>query len=94
MTRLELLSRLGELKPWLAAQGISRVQLFGSYARDQARQDSDVDLLVETSRPLGLAFFGIQNELSRQLGKNVELFEFEDLHPVIRPGVVRDLIDA
>ncbi|MFY8162886.1 MAG: nucleotidyltransferase family protein, partial [Brevundimonas sp.] len=54
MTRDELLTKLRELKPWLAEQGIVNVRLFGSYARDEAGPDSDVDLLVDTSRPMGL----------------------------------------
>ena len=51
MTRDELLTKLRELKPWLAEQGIVNVRLFGSYARDDARPDSDVDLIVELSKP-------------------------------------------
>ncbi|MFN9251050.1 MAG: nucleotidyltransferase family protein [Brevundimonas sp.] len=52
MTREELLTRLRELKPWLEEQGIVNLRLFGSYARDEAGPDSDVDLLVDLSRPL------------------------------------------
>ncbi|QLQ14321.1 MAG: nucleotidyltransferase domain-containing protein [Brevundimonas sp.] len=51
MTRAELLAKLRELKPWLAEQGIVNVRLFGSYARDEAGPDSDVDLLVDATRP-------------------------------------------
>lgn len=60
MTRDELLEKLRELKPWLEAQGIVDVRLFGSYARDEAGPDSDVDLLVETARPMGLEFLTIE----------------------------------
>ena len=56
MTRDELLTKLRELKPWLEEQGIVNVRLFGSYARDDARPDSDVDLIVELSKPLGFRF--------------------------------------
>lgn len=73
MTRAELLEKLRELKPWLEEQGIVNVRLFGSYARDQAGPDSDVDLLVEMTRPLGLDFFGIEEALSEKLGARVEM---------------------
>ena len=56
MTREELLTKLRNLKPWLEEQGIVNVRLFGSYARDEAGPDCDVDLLVDTSRPMGIEF--------------------------------------
>lgn len=73
MTRDELLAKLRELKPWLEEQGIVNVRLFGSYARDEAGPDSDVDLLVEMTKPLGFAFFGIEEDLSRAVGARVEM---------------------
>lgn len=73
MTRDELLTKLRELKPWLEEQGIVNVRLFGSYARDEAGPDSDVDLLVDMTKPLGLAFFGIEEDLSEKLGARVEM---------------------
>ena len=45
MDRRELLDRLRELKPWLEEQGVVDLRLFGSFARDEAKPDSDVDLL-------------------------------------------------
>jgi predicted nucleotidyltransferase len=73
MTRDELLAKLRDLKPWLEEQGIVNVRLFGSYARDEAGPDSDVDLLVEMTKPLGLDFFGIEETLSEKLGARVEM---------------------
>lgn len=46
MNREHLLGKLRALKPWLQERGIARVRLFGSYARDEAGPDSDIDLLV------------------------------------------------
>lgn len=73
MTRAELLEKLRDLKPWLEEQGIVNVRLFGSYARDEAGPDSDVDLLVDMTRPLGFRFFGIEEDLSKALGAKVEM---------------------
>ena len=44
MTRAELLQRLRELKSWLESQGVVDLRLFGYFGRDEARNDSDVDL--------------------------------------------------
>jgi len=94
MTRDELLTKLRELKPWLASRGIGRVRIFGSYARDEARPDSDIDLIVEMTRPLGFDFFRIEEELSRRLGAKVEMATESSLHRIVRPHALTDAIDA
>jgi predicted nucleotidyltransferase len=94
MTRAELLAKLRELRPWLEAQGIGRVRLFGSYARDEARPDSDIDLIVELTRPMGLDFFRIEDELSRRLGAKVEMSTEASLHRIVRKHALEDAIDA
>ena len=93
MTRAELLTRLRELKPWLEEQGVVNVRLFGSYARDEAGPDSDVDLLVDTTRPMGWDFFGLEEDLSRLLGARVELtFSRALTNPYVRFTAERDAL--
>ena len=92
MTRVELLGKLRELKPWLEEQGIVNVRLFGSSARDEAGPDSDVDLLVDTSKRLGFRFFGIERELSSKLGTTVEMSSDEGIHRLVRKQILRDLV--
>jgi uncharacterized protein len=54
--------------------GIASLFLFGSVARDEARVDSDVDLLVEFKQPIGLfEFIELQQELESLLGCKVDL---------------------
>ena len=92
MTRDELLTKLRELKPWLEEQGIVNVRLFGSYARDEAGPDSDVDLLVEVTKPMGFRFFGVERELSSTLGVPVDLGTEGSLHRLVRKQAMRDLV--
>lgn len=73
MTRDGILAKLRALKPWLQDQGVSRVRLFGSYARDEASPESDIDLLVELNRPLGLDLFRIEEQLGTALGAKVQM---------------------
>lgn len=90
MTRDELLTRLRELKPWLAEQGIVNVRLFGSYARDEARPDSDVDLLVDISKPMGWDFFSLKDEIALRLGRKVDMCPDDGLSsPFIRRTALR-----
>lgn len=94
MTRAEILARLRALEPWLTSQGVERVRLFGSHARDAARPGSDVDLIVDLERPLGLAFFTLQEELSERLGAPVDLVTEAALAPDVRYTALRDAVDA
>lgn len=91
MTRDELLAKLRDLKPWLAEQGVVNVRLFGSFARDEAGPDSDVDLLVDVDRPLGLAFLGVEQDVADHVGRKVDLVRMSDLeNPFLRKYVLRD----
>lgn len=95
MTRDELLTKLRELKPWLEEQGIVNVRLFGSYARDEAGPDSDVDLLVEVTRPLSGSWgrLDVEGSLSDRLGVEVEIVSDRNLtNPYVRYTAERDAV--
>jgi uncharacterized protein len=97
MDRTDLLQRLRALRPWLAAQGVDRIALFGSHARGEAHEKSDIDLVVEFAAgrtPDLFAFAGLKLELEERLGASVDLFTPQSLHPGLRERIEADLIDA
>ena len=53
--------------------GIVILGIFGSYARDEQKETSDIDILVEIERPIGLKFFELWDELEKMLGCRVDL---------------------
>ena len=59
--------------------GIVRLALYGSLAQETSTESSDVDLLVESSRPLGLEFVALADHLEALLGRKVDLATFETL---------------
>ena len=59
--------------------GITRMALFGSFAQGTPRDDSEVDIVVETSRPLGLKFFELSDYLAQRLGRMIDLLTFRML---------------
>ena len=72
-----------------------RVSLFGSVARNEAREDSDVDLLVEFGRPIGLFEFARpQRELGERLGRRVEVVTVDALKPRLRDRILREAVVA
>ncbi|HEY2155834.1 MAG TPA: nucleotidyltransferase family protein [Isosphaeraceae bacterium] len=72
--------------------GIARLSLFGSALRDDFRPDSDLDVLVEFApgQVPGLAFFGMQDELSAILGRRVDLNTPECLSRYFRDQVLAE----
>jgi uncharacterized protein len=67
--------------------------MFGSVARDEAGSDSDVDLLVEFSQPIGLfQFIEFQQRLEALLGGRVDLGTPRSLKPRIKDQVLQEAI--
>lgn len=96
MNRDEVLDVLREHKAPLAQRfGVTELALFGSFARDQATDDSDVDILVRFDKPAtSAAFFGTQFYLEDLLGRPVDLATNRDLRVEIRPYVEREIVNV
>ena len=76
---------------------VKRISVFGSFARGEETPESDIDLLVELKPPenrprLGLEWFGLEEELSCVLGREVELIAEGSLSPYLRPYAEKDLV--
>jgi len=76
---------------------VKRISVFGSFARAEETPESDIDLLVELKAPekrprLGLEWFGLEEELSRVLGRDVELIAEGSISPYLRPYAEKDLV--
>jgi hypothetical protein len=72
---------------------VERLGLFGSAARDELREDSDVDILVKFHGPTRYdSYRGLQQALEALLGRRVDLVTESGLKPRARAGVARDLI--
>lgn len=94
MDRAQLLALLSEHKAVLADRfGARKLALFGSFARDAAREDSDIDVLVAFDGPATPeAYFGVQFYLEDLLGRPVDLVTERALRHQFRPYVERDAI--
>ena len=73
--------------------GVKSLLLFRSVARNEATSASDVDLLVEFSRPVGyFGLFALQDYLEKLLGCRVDLGTPDSLKPYIKDRVMGELI--
>jgi predicted nucleotidyltransferase len=93
-TRQDILLSLKALKEDVAREySVKTLGIFGSIARDEQTDQSDVDLLVEFSRPVGfVTFMRLEHFLSDRLGKPVDLVTPDSLKPVIRQDVLAEVI--
>ena len=94
MDRADIIAILTQHKPELQRRfGVLHMALFGSRARDQAREDSDVDVLVGFDGPSNSArYFGVQFYLEDLLGCPVDLVSDNGLRPRLRDALKRDAI--
>jgi predicted nucleotidyltransferase len=93
--RENVLKALRDSRPTLDAFGVARLSLFGSFARDEGRDDSDVDLLVEFNRPVGLfEFVRLQRQLAEIVGHRVDLVTPAALKPQLRDRILGEAVVA
>lgn len=86
---------IGDIKklvtPILEKYGVTKAGVFGSVARGEDREDSDIDILVEIERRMSLLdFVGLKLELEDVLGRDVDLGEYSVIKPAIKEQVLRE----
>lgn len=75
--------------PILKEAGVTRSSIFGSYVRGEAKETSDIDILIDAPKKMGLFdFVGLKQDLEKALGKKVDLGEFSTLKPRIKDQVL------
>lgn len=94
MKSLSEIKKLLELyKPGLKAKyHIKNIGLFGSIVRGDVNPDSDVDILVEFEKPIGLDFVSLAEELEEILGVKVDLVTPNAIKPRMLEYIKQDLI--
>jgi hypothetical protein len=93
--REAVLTKLAGHRADLTRLGVRSLALFGSTARAEARADSDVDLLVDFTHPVGLfGFLEVKGYLEHLLGRPVDLVTVRALRPEYRDAVLREAVHA
>jgi len=95
MGRDLLVQRLRESRAVWEPYGVTALHLFGSAVRDELRDDSDIDLLVEFGRPVGLfEFVRLRRTLELLLGRRVDLVTTRALKRQLRDKILAEAIRA
>ena len=80
--------------PILKQYGVVRSSVFGSVARGEERGDSDIDILVEFRKPIGLfRFSALRRELEGTLQKKVDLVTYRSVSPLLKKSIEQEEIE-
>src|SRR3989344_1786477 len=73
--------------------GVSEIGVFGSYVSGDFSKKSDIDILVDFKRPIGLLkFVELEGYLRNKLGKKVDLVSKGGIKPYIKEGILRSTV--
>lgn len=94
ITLQECLSKLAIFKQEQGEQfGITRLGVFGSVARQENTDESDIDIVVEVSKPTLSLMYQLRQALSSLLGRTVDLVRMRDsLRPVFKSTILQEAI--
>ena len=88
---MALASKRDQILALAAARGAQRLRIFGSVARGEDHEGSDIDLLIDM--PAGtslLQIVGLQQDIEDALGMRVDLCTERELHPSLRPRILAE----
>lgn len=90
---IDIKNKLRELKPVLVDKfQVSRIGYFGSHAQGDQTIDSDLDLLVEFSKPVGWKFFSLEKFLEQTLGLPIDLVTKNALKERMKESILNQVI--
>ena len=92
-SNIELENKIRELKPRLSKKyNVDKIGYFGSFINNNQRSDSDIDILVNFSKPLGWEFFDLQDLLEKELNRKIDLHTFNSLKDQLREYILKQII--
>jgi hypothetical protein len=84
--------KLKNLKPILSNKYyVEKIGYFGSLARNEQSEDSDIDILVSFYKPLGWAFFDLQEFLEKELNSKVDLVSIKALKEQLKDIILKEV---
>ena len=83
-----------ELPYFISEYGVKRIGLFGSYAKGIQGEDSDIDILVEFEKPIGLKFVEFGEYLEKLLGRKTDILTPTGIKGIRIKKVAKDIRES
>jgi predicted nucleotidyltransferase len=95
--RDEIIGKIRQQYPYLEKKyGVKRIGLFGSVVRREEGPDSDVDIVVEFSNPVGLSFMEFAREMEQLCGRQVDVLTPEGIRNIrvqdVSTSIKKDIV--
>ena len=81
-----------KIVPLLRKNNVKKAGIFGSYVRGEQKKNSDIDILIEPPKGMGLGFVRIAFELEDKLGRKVDLVTYKSIHPLLKKRIMGEEI--
>jgi predicted nucleotidyltransferase len=97
MGKGEIIATLRAHEPDLRRQGVAHAALFGSHARDDARPESDIDIVIDLDPDARLSVFdyvGVREYIAGLFDSPVDVVNREGLKPYVKPSALADAVYA
>ncbi len=91
-SRQDILSALEQNRDVIRELGVKELGLFGSFARDEQTDESDIDFLVEIEKKTFRSYMAVLNFLEDLVGRKVDLVMKGTIKPIIRNRVLAETI--
>ena len=94
MKNIKTNTQLQKLKPIivkiLKKKGIRKAGIFGSFARGEQNKKSDIDILIDPPKGMGLEYVSLGLELKEKLGRRVDLLTYNSIHPYLKERILSE----
>lgn len=71
---------------------VKEAYLFGSYARGEATEKSDIDFMIVLNRTVGMEFFGLYHFLQKEFQKDVDVLTEKEAYDIMPESIERDKV--
>ncbi len=95
MTKNELLETIRKQITYLNEEyGVKRIGIFGSFAHGNATDSSDVDIVVEFERPIGLKFVEFSEYLEKTIGRKTDILTPAGIDGIRNKGISQSILES
>lgn len=95
LTRERIVELLHEQSDYLESQfGVCKIGLFGSFAKGYPGENSDIDIVVEFDRPIGLGFIELVEYLEKLFGRKVDILTPAGIQGIRRKTIAKSIAES